>query len=44
MKIDSENVKNILTVVKAYVEGMEETVRIGDDGFQDLRIEDLREV
>lgn len=35
MKIDSENVKNILTVVKACVEGMEETIRIGDDGFQD---------
>jgi hypothetical protein len=35
MKIDSEKVVELIKVVKAYVEGIEETIRIGDDGFQD---------
>jgi hypothetical protein len=35
MKVESENVLDLIKIVKAYVSGIVETVQIGDDGFQE---------
>ena len=35
MKVESENVLELIKIVKAYVSGISEIVQIGDDGFKE---------